>query len=161
MPVEWPPAPWHAFFADVDEALSQPVVLHCLGGFVATHCYGVPRQTDDVDYFSLTPISATIDLEDLAGKHSALHRKHGLYVKCTGIVTLPESYLDRLVAIFPGTYQRLQFFGLDVYDLLLSKLERGGTRDRDDVKYLFHAGQLDFSSLESRYRLEMRPYFQC
>ena len=74
------------------------------------------------------------------------------------IVTVPDSYEDRLIPIFPSTYRSLRLFGLDAYDLALSKLERNSARDREDVKFLARAAPLDPSVLEDRYRAELRPY---
>jgi hypothetical protein len=94
----------------------------------------------------------------LAGKGSALHAKHGVYVQHVGIVTVPDGYEDRLAPIFPSTYRSLRLFGLDAYDLALSKLERNSARDREDVKFLARAVPFDFVVLEDRYRSELRPY---
>jgi len=33
------PAPWHAFLSDVDAAATEPLVLHCLGGFAVSLHY--------------------------------------------------------------------------------------------------------------------------
>jgi hypothetical protein len=60
--------------------------------------------------------------------------------------------------LFPGRYTRLRLFGLDPYDLALSKLERNSQVDRDDVKYLFGTIPLNPDVLEHRYRTEQRPY---
>ena len=35
-----PPAPWHAFFLDLDDALLGAARLDCIGGFVVTQLYG-------------------------------------------------------------------------------------------------------------------------
>jgi len=43
-------------------------------------------------------------------------------------------------------------------DLALSKLERNGERDRDDVLCLARAGFLDARILKTRYEEELRPY---
>ena len=54
------PSPWAEFPAEVDEALTEPVVLHCLGGFVMATHYGLPRPTLDLDY--VEDSSAEVDL---------------------------------------------------------------------------------------------------
>ncbi|HYW42703.1 MAG TPA: DUF6036 family nucleotidyltransferase [Bryobacteraceae bacterium] len=74
------------------------------------------------------------------------------------IVTVHESYEHRLTPIFPSAYRSLRLFGLDAYDLALSKLERNSARDREDVKFLARAVPLDPKLLEDRYRSELRPY---
>ncbi|MFB3826080.1 MAG: DUF6036 family nucleotidyltransferase [Bryobacteraceae bacterium] len=152
------PEPWGSFFAGIDEALRTPVELHCIGGFAMAMLYGLPRPTADVDCLTVTPIGETAALEVIAGRGSALHNKYGIYVQHVGIVTVPENYAERLKPIFPKAYRRLAMNGLDAHDLALSKLERNSARDREDVRYLGKAVPLDPALLESRYRLELRPY---
>ncbi|MBZ5586359.1 MAG: hypothetical protein LAQ30_30065 [Acidobacteriia bacterium] len=120
--------------------------------------YGLPRPTVDVDYLSVIPLDETTNLESLAGMGSALPTRHGVYVQHVGIVTVPDSYEDRLTPMFPSAYRRLRLLGLDGYDLALSKLERNSARDREDVKFLARAVPLDLAVLEDRYRSELRPY---
>jgi hypothetical protein len=158
MPHKQPPEPWRSFFRDIDKKLVQPVELRCIGGFALAMLFGLPRPTVDVDYLSVVPLDETAELESLAGKGSALHTKHGVYVQHVGIVTAPDSYEDRLIPIFPSSYRFLRLFGLDAYDLALSKLERNSARDREDVKFLARAVPLDFVVLQDRYRSELRPY---
>jgi hypothetical protein len=45
-----PPLPWSAFLDELDQAISEPIELHCIGGFVVSLLYGLPRPTGDVDY---------------------------------------------------------------------------------------------------------------
>jgi hypothetical protein len=120
--------------------------------------YGLPRPTADVDCLSVIPADRAAHLQAVAGVGSTLHRKHGVYFQTVGIVSVPENYSDRLNAMFPRAYQRLQLLGLDPYDLALSKLERNSSRDREDVKFLVRAVPLDLTVLENRYRSELRPY---
>ena len=49
------PLPWGAFLIELDGALSEPVALHCIGGFVISMMYGLPRPTGDVDYITAIP----------------------------------------------------------------------------------------------------------
>ena len=44
-----PPLPWSAFLDELDQAISEPIELHCIGGFVVSLLYGLPRPTGDVD----------------------------------------------------------------------------------------------------------------
>ena len=112
----------------------------------------------DVDFLSVVPAGEIGRLDALAGMGSALDRKHGVYVQHVGIVTVPENYEDRLIPIFPGAYRRVRLAGLEAYDLALSKLERNSGRDREDVKFLARAAPLNLTTLEERYRSELRPY---
>jgi hypothetical protein len=44
-----PPSPWKEFLSELDEALSEPIELYCIGGFVISMLYGLMRPTADVD----------------------------------------------------------------------------------------------------------------
>jgi hypothetical protein len=139
--IEEPPEPWQSFFAEVDSRLSEEVQLHCCGGFVVTQLYGVARTTSNVDVPGVVP-NVRSDLTETAGRGSALHRKHKVYLDAVTVVTPPENYEERLVPMFPGAWRRLRIFALEAHDLALSKHERNIERDRDDVQELARAGHL-------------------
>ena len=69
-----PPEPWRSFLKDLDSQLKDVVVLRCLGGFVVTQQYGIGRGTSDIDFLSVSAISAEDNLESLGGLGSALHK---------------------------------------------------------------------------------------
>jgi hypothetical protein len=60
------PSPWRDFLSELDHMLPQPVEIHCIGGFVLTLFYGLPRTTGDIDYY--TAIPADLDLDSMAGQ---------------------------------------------------------------------------------------------
>ena len=158
MSSECPPERWHRFFSDLDASLTEPVRLHCLGGFALLARYGSPRPTLDVDCVALEPVASIEQILEIAGLGSALHRQHGLYIQHVGIVTVPDDYEMRLVEVYPGIYARLTILALEAHDVALAKLERNLERDRDDVRFLAKAAPLDPEILDRRYREEMRPY---
>ena len=123
-----------------------------------TQLYGLPRSTSDIDVMEMTPADESTVVMRLAEAGSVLARRYGIYLQYTAVQTVPESYLDRLVEMFPGWLRKLRLFALDPYDLALSKLERNTQRDRDDVKHLAMAVPLDPGVLKGRYEEEMRPY---
>lgn len=94
---------------------------------------------------------------ELAGRCSALHRKHKVYLDFVTIAAVPDDYDERLIEMFPGTFKYLQLFALDRYDIALAKLERNIQRDRDDVKHLANTVPLDLNFLRERYERELRP----
>jgi hypothetical protein len=151
------PAPWRAFLADVDRGLTNPVEIHCLGGFVAAFYYDLPRPTNDLDYIAVVPHDATAILQQLAGEGSALAAKHRLHFQHVGVASLPDSYAERLVALAHGLFRRLRLFALDPHDLALSKLVRNSPIDREDVAQLARAVPLDPALLRARYERELRP----
>lgn len=157
MSSETPSEPWRSFLADIDAQASEGLALHCIGGFAVSLHYGLARATGDLDLVEVAPATA-VWLERTAGRGSALHRKHKVYVQIVTVARLPDSYADRLTEMFPRTFQRLRLFVLDPYDLALSKVSRNLEVDLDDVKHLARACNLDLDVLERRYRQELRPY---
>jgi len=149
--------PWKSFFSDIDAALNQEVILHCLGGFVAKILYALARETSDVD---VLPIATNKEIDSVistAVAGSSLHKKYGVYLQVVGVVTIPENYESRLIEMFPGAFKHLRLLALDPYDLALSKIERNSQRDRDDVKHLARVVPLDVATLRTRFEDEVRP----
>jgi hypothetical protein len=149
-------SPWKEFLADLDSMLPERLELHCLGGFAVVAAYGLPRSTNDLDYFSLIPRSRARDLEEIAGEGSPLARKHKVHVHQAAVASMPEGDQDRLKELFPGRFKNLRLFVPDPYDIILSKLSRNEARDREDVKFLASTQNLDSSVLKKRYHDELR-----
>jgi hypothetical protein len=87
---------------------------------------------------------------------SPLSKRYGIYLDRVGIAAIPEDYEDRLVEMSPDAYQHLRLMAVDPYDLALSKLERNGQKDRDDVRFLARSVPLDLDILKQRYKTELR-----
>jgi len=154
-----PPEPWRSFLQDLDTQLKGAVALRCLGGFVVTQQYGIGRGTSDIDFLSVSAMSAEDHVEILGGLGSELYRKYRVYLQYVGIATPPCDYAERLQPMFPrAQWTKLQLFALDPVDLALSKLERNSDRDREDVLRLAGAGYIDREVLRARYFDEVRPY---
>jgi Nucleotidyltransferase of unknown function (DUF6036) len=152
------PPPWAEFLRELDALLPNQTDLQCLGGFVLSLHYGLQLPTGDIDYYSIVPIDCETELLRLAGEGSALAQKHKLRVHHVTIITMPENWEDRLVEMFPGNFQKLRLYAPDPYDLILSKLERNSSKDRDDTQYLARSCDLKPKILRERYEKEMRPY---
>lgn len=151
-------APWAEFLSAVDHSLTSAVELHCVGGFVLTVLYGIPRATGDLDYISLVPKDAYEEVERIAGWESNLAKKYKVYFQqAGGVIDLPENYEERLVELDLG-FQKLHLKVLEPYDLALSKLTRNSPKDREDVKHLASRLRLSFSQLYERFSREMKPW---
>lgn len=149
------PSPWKQFLEEVDAKLTNPVALHCIGGFVLCFFYGMPRSTGDIDYY--TAIPASVNLDDIAGEGSPLAKKYKVWLHRVTVTNLPEDYETRLTEMLSGRFKNLRLFAPDPYDCILSKLERNSTKDRDDADYLFKSLHLDSRRLRERYEKELRP----
>lgn len=66
---------WSGFLEELDKLLDEPFEFHCIGGFTVVVEYGLPRGTNDLDYFTLVPANRIAELEELAGEGSDLARK--------------------------------------------------------------------------------------
>jgi uncharacterized nucleotidyltransferase DUF6036 len=149
------PSPWKEFLEEIDDRLTQPVVLHCIGGFAVVAAYGLPRSTNDLDYFILIPRNSVIEIQEIGGEGAPLALKYGVHVHHAGIAVLPDGYEERLLELFPGCFKNLRLLVLESYDLVLSKLCRNEERDRQDVAYLSRTQKLDSGTLRERYEQEL------
>ena len=152
------PEPWFSFLKELDNIVTGPVRLDCIGGFVVTMRYGLKRPTADVDVLEIAPLSAAKVFSQVALQGGELHRKYGIYLDLVTVVQAPYEYVSRLQQMFPDVFQRLLMMALDPYDLALTKLERNIERDRNDVRHLARAIPFDLDLLRSRYQTELRPY---
>jgi Nucleotidyltransferase of unknown function (DUF6036) len=151
------PEPWRSFLAELDKQLQQGVELHCLGGFVLTVLYGVPRITGDIDYLTALPAEREAELRRLAGPESVLARTHRVYLQRVGVEDVPDGYDGRLIDLRAGL-KKVRLLALEAYDLVLSKLTRNHPKDREDAKYLIKSQNLDPSILRGRFQSEMKPW---
>ena len=86
--------PWRSFLQDLDTQLAGPTELHCFGGFVVAHCYGLMRPTADIDILE----SRGTDLRTiakLAGRASPLHERYGVYIDVVTVADVPDNYDER------------------------------------------------------------------
>jgi hypothetical protein len=158
MPVHLIPEPWRSFLSELDKIADQPVNLHCLGGFVVTIVYGLPRTTSDIDVLMFVPRENSRKLIDSGQAGSDLHHRHKIYLDSVTTVTPPEDYDQRLTEIYPGTFKDISLYALDPYDIALTKIERNSPKDREDVKYLARTVPFDLKILEQRYFKELQRY---
>jgi hypothetical protein len=99
-------SPWKEFLTELDGMLDEPLELHCIGGFVFTYFYGLPRTTGDIDYYTAIPVN--LNLDEVAGQGSPLHTKHGVWLHRVAVANLPEDYATRLTDMAPGGFNYLR-----------------------------------------------------
>ena len=85
------PSPRGDFLDELDNALSEPVELHCIGGFVISLLYGLPRPTGDIDYLTAIPRYRIEELEKLARRESALASKYKVYLQHFAVAAISEN----------------------------------------------------------------------
>ena len=84
------PKGWLDFLKEVDSSLSGPVSLSCIGGFVLTARYGLPRTTGDIDYIKAKPREAANEIDEIGGPASALAKKYHVCFQNVGIADWPR-----------------------------------------------------------------------
>lgn len=152
-----PEEPWFSFLAELDSILDEPADFHCIGGFVVSQCFGLGRETADLDVLTVRPRVAAPRVAELAGKGSPLQKKHRVYVDPVGVANYPDDYETRLVRAFP-LWRNVRLWALEPHDLALTKLERSNDRDIRDVLYLAQASLIQRDTLISRFEKEYEPY---
>ena len=152
------PEPWLSFLREVDESLTEPVQVHCLGAFALRVLSGLPHPTADIDVVEVAPRRATRHLLAIGGEGSIRWRKYRLYIDKVGVAEYPENYASRLVDITPPGLRHLRVMALEPHDVVLAKLVRNSPRDREDVAFLVQNGVLDKPLLKSRFDSELRPH---
>jgi hypothetical protein len=144
---------WQGFLDELDAQLSSPVQLICIGGFVVTAIHGFSRSTEDLDHIESCRENIA-ELDKIAGKGSPLHKKHNLYIDYVGVVTMPIDFMERLIQV-PVACKNITFFMPEIYDLVLSKLERNSPKDYSDVEYLANKYLLSFATVLRRFNEEL------
>src|SRR5262245_23839472 len=118
------PEPWLSFLREVDQALSGPVEVHCLGGFALSILHGLPRYTADIDFIEILPAAANSELIGIAGQDSEMGKRHKLSFQRVSVAEYPEDYGSRLIDITPKGFHKLGLKALEVHDIVLSKIAR-------------------------------------
>lgn len=122
--------PWQSMLAALDRALDQDTELHCMGGFVLAEHYGLVRPSADVDIIeSLGTDRASI--AQLAGRGSALHKRHRVHIDVVTVADVPDDYDARLIPMNVDGLTRLRLRAFERHDLVLAKLCRNIDRDRE------------------------------
>jgi len=149
------PEPWKSFLGELDREATAETRLDCMGGFVATLLYGLPRRPPTSTFCSSLRESNAQRCWNLASGRRASQKVQsvpGLRGCGQGARGLRRAAHRNV----PGVYKHLRICALDPYDLALSKLERNIQRDRDDVKHLAQSVPLDLKILKDRYEKELR-----
>src|ERR1700674_572154 len=90
------PSPWREFLTELDSKLTEPLALHCIGGFVLSFFYGSGRSTADIDYYTAVP--ANLNLDEIAGEGSALAKKYKVRLHRVAVTNLTEK-IDPAVVV--------------------------------------------------------------
>lgn len=122
-----------------------------------SHYYGFARETADLDVLNIVPRPMMEAISTAAGKGSALHRKHRVFIDQVSVANFPDNYASRIHRAWP-VWPKLRLWVPEPHGLALTKLERSNERDIRDVMFLAQAGLINQNTLLARFEEEMGPY---
>jgi hypothetical protein len=145
------------FLEDIDRAWSArdgaPVELRVIGStalFLQTTYERGTKDSDVVETDQLT-VDVRERLMKLAGRGSRLHTKHRLYLDIVS-PNVPLIPPDPTWHHYPAGLRHFRVLTLDVTDVVVSKLKRWSSNDRDDVRAMVERGWVDHDELIRRFR---------
>jgi hypothetical protein len=151
-----PPSPWREFLEEIDRQLTEDCRCAVFGGFAVTQVYGLGRETNDIDVLDIVPRGMVSTLTAIAGKESALAKRHEVHLDVVVMANPPFNYKSRLRPMYEGAFTHLQLLVMDPYDVALTKLMRDSDKDFQDVLQLAQKVPFDLGLFEARYREELR-----
>ncbi|MEQ1851432.1 MAG: DUF6036 family nucleotidyltransferase, partial [Chthoniobacteraceae bacterium] len=137
-------APVSDFLQDVDRRWTPTgdgyIVLSVIGSAALMLQTGYQRGTKDSDVLETTALTADLQgrLLALAGKGTALHTRHGLYLDIVSqaIPFLPQVPLMHPLRDVNRTLNHFEIEVLDIVDVVVSKLKRFHANDVSDIRAL-------------------------
>jgi hypothetical protein len=149
------------FLKNLGGIYRKPGRVYLVGGAALVHAGLRPGATQDIDL----EIRATNE-DELSEAIRRLKDSMKINVEFANLadfIPLPPQWETR--AKFIGRYGSIDAFYFDFYSIALSKIQRGNTRDIDDVKLLLQNGYIDLPGLDAAYRAVLpqvgkRPYIR-
>ncbi len=156
---EWWASMVESFLRELDAAWSdqgvRPVTLRIIGSTALFLQTDYRRGTKDSDVLETAELSPSVQRQLLAfgGKDTALHRKHRIYLE---IVAGAFPFLGveprwQSLQAFNTTLRSFQVEVLDVVDVVIAKLARLHSTDRDDIAAMESRGFIDHDVLIERF----------
>lgn len=144
-----------AFLRELEAHLGpdQKVELYLGGGAGILLAYDGEIATEDVDFIG-EKAGLLLELSELAGKGSEIHRRTNYYMDTVPPGTFPQDWgwRERAVAVVVPELQRISLWVLEIHDLIISKLRRFEDKDREDIRRLCSRPELEVETLRARYR---------
>lgn len=139
------------FLSELDKSLTQNLEITLIGGAALILEYHHPRVTYDIDVLNSLDARTLCSLLD---KDVKLNKKYDLPVHIVDGSFFPmrDNYAEKRREYRKGNFKRLKVYVLDVYDLILSKLDRCDLKDRDDIGWLKDNFSVDTDELLLAYK---------
>jgi len=152
------PTPIERFLQAIDEqwpATEPRIPFRVLGSTALMLQTAYIRGTKDSDVLGVDPIIGKVaqDLLALAGKDTALHRKHHVYLDVvgSGVPFLPHPPKWNQVRELNARLLSFEVLALDIPDVVVSKLKRFHDNDKADIKAMTDRNLVDHAYLVERF----------
>jgi len=143
------------FLQKLDDHLpaNTRVPLYVGGAGALLLAYDGQVATDDVDFIG-ERTGLLLELSEFAGKDSEVHQLTNYYLDIVPPGWFPNAWgwSNRAVpTLIPGL-SHIDLRVLELHDLIISKLKRFGSGDREDIRNLCNHPELDVEILRQRYQ---------
>jgi len=147
------------FLSNLARSYHKPGRIYLVGGAALVHAGVRTDATQDID---LTINAADEDaLSEAIRQLKDSMRINVEFASPADFMPLPPQW--EMHAQYIGRYGSLDVFYFDFYSIALSKIQRGSTRDINDVRLLLQQGYIDLQGLDEAYQAVLsqvgkRPY---
>ena len=147
------------FFREIDSSWKWPaadkIVLRVLGSAALMLQSDYERGTKDGDVLETAQLTEEIQvrLVRLAGRDSALHTRHRIYIVMAAIPFLPQVPQWNSMPKLGASLRHFEVEVLDVVDVIVSKLKRFNANDVSDIEAIVDRDLVPHDALIDRFRL--------
>ncbi len=137
-----------SFLQQVGRTFRKPGRLYLVGGAALVHAGIRPGFTQDIDI----QVSGANEGEFIVAIQRLIQQMqiNVEFASPADFIPLPSQW--EMHAQYVGRYGGVDVFYFDFYSIALSKIERGNSRDIDDVKLLVQQGIIILNELDAAYR---------
>ncbi len=137
-----------SFLQQLGRAFRKPGRLYLVGGAALVHAGVRPGFTQDIDI----QVSGANEGELIVAIQRLIQQLqiNVEFASPADFIPLPSQW--EMHAQYVGRYGGVDVFYFDFYSIALSKIERGNSRDIDDVKLLVQQGIITLNELDTAYR---------
>jgi len=137
-----------SFLQQLGRTFRKPGRLYLVGGAALVHAGVRPGFTQDIDI----QVSGANEGELIVAIQRLIQQLqiNVEFASPADFIPLPSQWEMR--AQYVGRYGGVDVFYFDFYSIALSKIERGNSRDIDDVKLLVQQGIITLNELDEAYR---------